>query len=281
MRRGRPFARDQPLTGRDPQRGHGGPGGRPDRHRRDRGARHARRRAARRRAHGRPLRAGARLGRRVPPARRAHQRRHARGCAEGARVRRGGDRAVPHRAHVHGLGPPAQDARDDHGRHRGGAPGRAGRAAPAPAGGLRGPVRGDGRPADHDPPARPAAARVPAQGGRARPRHRPRPARPGRRPGRARADARAHAPDPGDQPDARHPRLPARDRLPRDLRDAGARPDARRAHRPRRLRRPAAPGDHDPARRLRAGDRDHARARRRESPARRACARASTTPSAR
>ena len=136
-----------PSRGEIRSGGHGGPGGRPDRDRRHRGARHARRRAARRRAHGRPLRARARLGRRFPPARRAHQRRHARGRAEGARVRRGGDRAVPHRAHVHGLGPPAQDARDDHGRHRGGAPGRPGRAAPASAGGLRGPVRGDGRPA--------------------------------------------------------------------------------------------------------------------------------------
>ena len=42
------------------------------------------------------------------------------------------------------------------------APRRARRAAAAPAGGLRGPVRGDGGRAGHDPPARPAAARVPA-----------------------------------------------------------------------------------------------------------------------
>ena len=33
-----------------------------------------------------------------------------------ARVRRRGHRPVPHRAHVHGRGPPAEDARDDHGR---------------------------------------------------------------------------------------------------------------------------------------------------------------------
>ena len=58
-------------------------------------------------------------------------------------------------------------------------------------------------------------------------------------------------------------------------------PDARRAHRPRRLRRPAAPGDHDPARRLRAGDRDHARARRALSRPRRTARGASTTPSGR
>ena len=48
--------------------------------------------------------------------------------------------------------------------------------------GLRGPVRGDARAADHDPPARPAAARVPA---------RPRRARPARAEGPRRARARA------------------------------------------------------------------------------------------
>ena len=55
--------------------------------------------------------------------------------------------------------------------------------------GLRGPVRGDGRPAGHDPPARPAAARVPPE--RRGPRRRAR-ARAPRAPGR-RAPARAHA----------------------------------------------------------------------------------------
>ena len=70
---------------------------------------------------------------------------------------------MPHRAHVHGRGPPAEDARDDHGRVRGGPARGARRAAAAPAGGLRGPVRGDGGPAGHDPAARPAAARVPAR----------------------------------------------------------------------------------------------------------------------
>ena len=55
-------------------------------------------------------------------------------AAQGARVRRRGDRPLPHRAHVHGRGPPAEDARDDHGRGRGGAPRRARRAAAAPAG---------------------------------------------------------------------------------------------------------------------------------------------------
>ena len=67
----------------------------------------------------RALRDGARLGRRAAPPRRARQRRHARGRRQGARVRRRGHRPVPHRAHVHGRGPPAEDAGDDHGRGRG------------------------------------------------------------------------------------------------------------------------------------------------------------------
>ena len=37
---------------------------------------------------------------------------------QGARAGRGGHRPVPHRAHVHGRGPPAEDAQDDHGRRR-------------------------------------------------------------------------------------------------------------------------------------------------------------------
>ncbi len=52
---------------------------------------------------------------------------------------------------------------------RGGAARAPRAAAAAPAGGLRGPVRGDGRPAGHHPPARPAAARVPPRPRRARP----------------------------------------------------------------------------------------------------------------
>ena len=58
------------------------------------------------------------------------------------------------------------------------------------------------------------------------------------------------------EPDARHARLPARDPLPRDLRDAGPRDHAGGEGDGRA----AAPRDHDPARRLRAGARDHARA---------------------
>ena len=40
---------------------------------------------------------------------------------------------MPHRAHVHGRRPPAEDAGDDHGAHRARAPRRAGRAAAAAA----------------------------------------------------------------------------------------------------------------------------------------------------
>ena len=75
----------------------------------------------------------------------ARQRRRPRRREEGARAGRGGHRPVPDRAHVHGRGPPAQDAGDDHGRRRGVPARGARRAAAAPAGGLRGPVRGDGR----------------------------------------------------------------------------------------------------------------------------------------
>ena len=55
----------------------------------------------------------------------------------------------------------------------------------------------------------------------------------------AREDARPRGGDPRGEPDARHPRLPARDPLPRDLRDAGRGDHAgRRGHgRPRRTRR--------------------------------------------
>ena len=80
------------------------------------GQRDHRRRAAGRGAGRRELPAGAAVGRRGPPHGRAHQRRHPRGRPARPRARRAGHRAVPHRAHVHGRGPPAQDAGDDHGR---------------------------------------------------------------------------------------------------------------------------------------------------------------------
>ena len=137
------------------------------------------------------------------------------------------------------------------------APRRARGAAAAAAGGLRGPVRGDEGAAGDDPAARPAAARVPAQPGGPLGAGGARADRVHGRPGGAReaaADDRAHL---GGEPDARHARLPARDPLPRDLRDAGPGDHAGGAGDGRA----AAPRDHDPARRLRARARDHARAR--------------------
>ena len=67
---------------------------------------------------GRRLRGHRGLGRRAPAPARAGQRRHARGRAPGARARRRGHRAVPHRAHVHGRRAPARGARDDPGDRR-------------------------------------------------------------------------------------------------------------------------------------------------------------------
>ena len=139
------------------------------------------------------------------------------------RAGRRGNRAMPDRAHVHGRGSPAEDAGDDHGRHARGASGRPRRAPPAPAGGLRGHLRGDGRAAGDDPPARPAAARVPAQPPdlagqveRARIEESPDLPELERLMARVSRDLRG-------EPDARHARRPARDPLPRDLRDAGSR----------------------------------------------------------
>ena len=135
----------------------------------------------------RGLRDGARVGGRVPQARRPRERRHARGCGQGARARRGGNRPLPHRAHVHGRGAAAGDAGDDPRRLGGRPPLRARADPPHAAGGLRGHLPRDGRAAGDDPAARSAAARVPA------------PARGGRRRAHARADSRA----PGGEPDAR------------------------------------------------------------------------------
>ena len=197
--------------------------GRPDRDRRQRRRGDRRRRPARGAGGVGPLRDGAELGGRAPHARRAHERRHARGRPPRPRVRRGGHRPLPDRAHVHGGGPPAEDARDDHGRVRGGPPRRARRAAPAPAGRLRGPLRGDGGPAGDDPAARPAAPRVHAAGRGGRAGRGARAHRADGQPRRARAHARAHPRAVRDEPDARHARRAARRAPPRDLRDADPR----------------------------------------------------------
>ena len=103
-----------------------------------------RRRAARPARDRRELRDDPRLGRRLPSAARACERGHAGGRGEGARVRCRGHRPLPDRAHVHGARPPAARPGDDPGVRREGAPRRARQAAPRPAGGLRGDLRGDG-----------------------------------------------------------------------------------------------------------------------------------------
>ena len=96
----------------------------------------------------------------------------------------------------------------------------------------------------HDPPARPAAARVPALA----------------RGGDLGRDAAPHRRAARGEPDARHPRLPARAAVARDLRDAGARDRAGRCRRARAHRGGAARRDHAPARRLPGGARAAARA---------------------
>ncbi len=82
--------------------------------------------------------------------------------AHGAQVRRRGHRALPHRAHVLRRRPHRRGARDDPRRRRGGPPRRARQAAADAARGLRRAVRDHVGPAGDDPPARSAAARVPA-----------------------------------------------------------------------------------------------------------------------
>src|SRR3954447_9499386 len=119
------------------------------------------------------------------------------------------------------------------------------------AGRLGGLVGGEGGPAGHDPPARPATARVPAGPHADRSRGRACAGRDERRPRPAREDARARAVARGGEPDARHARRPARAAVPRDLRDAGRGDDARRQGGPRAQRPRAAPRDHGAARRLR------------------------------
>ena len=100
--------------------------------------------------------------RREAAAGRPHQRRHPGGLRPGPPVRRPGHRPVPHRAHVPRR--PAAAGRDaDPRRGRGRAERRARPARAAAEAGLPRDLRGDGRPADDDPAARPAAARVPAR----------------------------------------------------------------------------------------------------------------------
>ena len=147
------------------------------------------------------------LGRRDARPRRAHQRRHARGRRPSARelgaqgiglcrtehMFMAEDRQPKMRAMI------MADTREDRKQ-------ALADLLPLQQEDFEGHLRGDGRAAGDRPPARPAAARVPAQ-----PR---RPVRPGRaradrgdrRPARARAAARAGARDLRGEPDARHPR---------------------------------------------------------------------------
>ena len=202
------------------------------------------------------------LGRCRPQARRSRQRRHAGRCAHRHQVRRRGHRAVPHRAHVLRGNPHPHRARDDPFRGRAVAPRGAVKAAADAARGFRRAVRDHEGPAGHDPPARSAAARVPAahpgrdRGSRARDEHRSAQAR------RSRPRSRRV------QPDAGFPRLPSRDRLSRNRRDAGARDlrgrgRSREAHRQGRRPRGDGAADRDQGR-VRSGqgaDRRHRRSR--------------------
>ena len=232
----------------------GGARGRRDLPRRlDRGG-DAGRRGARRRLLPARVRAADVLGQRAAPAGRARERRHAGGRLARPRLRRRGDRALPHRAHVLRGGPDPRRPRDDPRRGRRGAPRRARPHPPDAAGRLRGNPARDGRIPRHDPAARPAAPRVPAARGKGA--------------GGTRAGARAPAGGDrpprrraaGVQPDARAPGRPARDHLSRDLRDPGE-GDHRGGVRARRRggRRP--PRDHDPAGQHGGGARRAPRAR--------------------
>ncbi len=92
----------------------------------------------------------------------ARQCRHAGRCAPGARLRRRGHRALPHRAYVLRGEPHPRHARDDPRRGSGGTPQGARQAVAGAAPGLHRAVRDHGGAARDHPPARSAAARVPA-----------------------------------------------------------------------------------------------------------------------
>ena len=222
-----------------------------------------RRRRAALRARGRPeLRHRARLGRRAPPARRARERRHAGGRA---RAREFGAEGIglcrtEHMFMAADRQPKMQAMiMAEDGEHR-----RAALAELLPLqtedfeglfeamAGLPVTIR------LLDPPLHEFLpnSRGPRRRARARA-----PRAPARR-APARAHARPRALARGDQPDARHARRAARHHRAGDLRRAGRGDRDRRARRARAHRQDAADRDHAPARRLRAGGRDPARARR-------------------
>ncbi len=165
----------------------------------------------------RRIRHADRLGRQGAQARRARQCRHAGGCARGRALWRRRHRAVPHRAHVFRREPHPGGARDDPGRRREVAARGARQAAADAARRLPRTVRDHGRAAGHHPSARSAAARIPAarRGGDRRSR--------GRHGGRSEEARRPRTRARRVQSDARLPRLPHRDCLSGNRRDAGAR----------------------------------------------------------
>ena len=163
-------------------------------------------------------------------ARRARQRRYAARRQAGPRLRRRGHRALPHRAHVLRGEPHPRHARDDPRRRRG-RPAAGARQDPAHAArGLRGAVRDHGRVAGDDPPARSAAARVPAARGEARRRPLPRSSACPLEKLQARVAELSRV-----QSDARLPRLPPRasaiPRSPKCRRAPSSRPRSPRARR--------------------------------------------------
>ena len=91
------------------------------------------------------------------------QRRHSSRCQAGAVVRRRRHRPLPHRAHVLCRRSHRTHAHHDSGEQREGPPRRAQEAAAHAARRFRRPLQGDGIAAGDHPPARSAAARVPAQ----------------------------------------------------------------------------------------------------------------------
>ena len=243
----------RPARPRGPHRRARPARGRPDRDRRDGRHHHARRR--RRSSPPRSIPASTRCSRWADELRTLGVRANADTPedARRARIRRRGRRPLPHRAHVYGRRPPAEDAADDHGRRRG-RPARRSGPAPRPAAGrLRGIFEAmEGLPITIrllDPPLHefaPDRFALVEQVTEARLRGAPQTAALEHLLERVAAASRRG------QPDARHSRRAARDHPSRDLRDAGARdlPRRRAAVRERTGHRPPR-GDHDPARRLR------------------------------
>ena len=157
------------------------------------------------------------MGRRRPQAESPRQCRHAGRRPRRDQIRRRGYRAVPHRAHVLRRGPHPRRARDDFGRRREIAPHGACETVADAARRFRRAVQDHGQLAGDHPPARSAAARILAahrggdrRGGAGHGRRSEKTRRPRQRLARVQSDARL-------------PRLPSRDCLSGNRRNAGAR----------------------------------------------------------